>query len=199
MKKLMSVLLTIFIVAIIIAGISMMGLAGKDYVETKTVEKQSTEKAKELLSKEPIKREEFKPDFGEATGMLVIDKIDADLPIVEGTHEDDLKKGVGHYEGTSYPLDDDQILLSGHRDTVFKRMGELEIGDIMTIRMPYGDFEYEIVETKIVDADDRSIIVPHDEETLTVSTCYPFGYIGDAPDRYIIDAKPVFKYEEDED
>src|SRR5699024_10312077 len=85
------------------------------------------------------------------------------------------------------------IVLSGHRDTVFRRMGDLDLGDILTVRMPYGDFDYEIINTKIVPADDLSIIVPHDEEILTVTTCYPFRYIGDAPDRYIIDAKPIYK------
>src|SRR5699024_3788293 len=145
-----------------------------------------------LSEENPILKKDFKPNFGDSAGMLVIDKIDANLPIVEGTSEDDLKKGVGHYEGTAYPLEDDQIVLSGHRDTVFRRMGELQIGDIMKVRMPYGDFDYEIVNTKVVPADDLSIIVPHDEETLTVTTCYPFRYIGNAPDRYIIDAKPVY-------
>src|SRR5699024_11703531 len=83
-------------------------------------------------------------------------------------------------------------VLSGHRDTVFKQLPEVGVGTISTIKMPYGDFDYESVNTKVVSADDLSIIVPHDEEVLTVTTCYPFQYIGSAPDRYIIDAKPVY-------
>jgi len=194
MKKLMNAFFMLLVVSIILIGVGMIGWSSKEYIETKTSEHKAKEEIEKILSaKEPIDKEDFKPNFGEAAGMLIIDKIDANLPIVEGTDEDDLKKGVGHYTGTSYPLDGDQVFLSGHRDTVFKRMGELEVGDILTVRMPYGDFDYEIVSTKIVDADDRTIIVPHDEEILTVSTCYPFGYIGSAPDRYIIDAKPVFK------
>ena len=134
---------------------------------------------------------DFSPDTGETVGILHIPKLEADLPIVEGTHEDELAKGVGHYQGTAYPLQNDQIVLSGHRDTVFRRMGELEIGDILTIQLPYGEFSYEITDTKIVDADDRTIIVPHEEEVLTLTTCYPFSFIGSAPDRYIITALPV--------
>ncbi len=71
-------------------------------------------------------------------------------------------------------------------------MGELKLGDILTVQLPYGEFSYEIVETKIVDANDRSIIVPTSpDEVLTVTTCYPFSYIGNAPDRYIINAHPI--------
>lgn len=195
MKKGFDFLVKGFIYVCILVGVGLVGWSGWQYFDSKKQEEKATEEAYELIEEaktNPIEKKDFAPDFGEAAGMLVIDKIEANLPIVEGTSEDDLKKGIGHYEGTSYPLEDDQIMLSGHRDTVFKRIGELEIGDILTVQMPYGEFEYEIVSTKIVDANDRTIIVPHDEEVLTVSTCYPFGYIGHAPDRYIIDAKPIY-------
>uniref|UniRef100_UPI00301AD7D0 class D sortase n=1 Tax=Oceanobacillus massiliensis TaxID=1465765 RepID=UPI00301AD7D0 len=109
---------------------------------------------------------------------------------------DELAKGVGHYAGTAYPEQNDQIVLSGHRDTVFRRMGELLIGDILTIKLSYGEFSYKISETKVVDADDRTIIVPHDKEVLTLTTCYPFSFIGSAPERYIITALPVSQKDE---
>lgn len=174
----------------------MLYLGFKEFRMTKISEDEATDKAVKLIehSKEnPIKKEDFDPEIniGDSIGILVIDRIDAYLPIVAGIDEDDLRKGVGHYDGTALPLDEDQIVLSGHRDTVFRRMGELEIGDIMTVKMPYGDFDYKITNTKVVSADDRTIIVPHEEEKLTVTTCYPFTYIGSAPDRYIIDAEPL--------
>jgi sortase A len=130
-------------------------------------------------------------NYGEEVGLLVIPKLEAILPIVEVVEEDDLEKGVGHYTGTKYPGQNGQIVLSGHRDTVFRRLGELEIGDEFIVKMPYGDFTYVIERTQIVDADDRTVINPDiDEELLTVTTCYPFRYVGSAPDRYIIYAKP---------
>lgn len=57
-----------------------------------------------------------------------------------------------------YPEENGQNVLSGHRDTVFRKAGDLEIGDQLTMKMPYGDYSYEIVGTKIVSADDTSII-----------------------------------------
>jgi sortase A len=131
---------------------------------------------------------------GEAIGILKIPRLEAELPIIEGTDEDELEKGVGHYSTTVFPGQPDQILLSGHRDTVFRSLGELEIGDIFQISMPYGEYTYEITDSEIVDADDTTVIrstSPH--EILTVSTCYPFSYLGDAPYRYILNAKRIQK------
>ncbi|WP_370222911.1 class D sortase [Cytobacillus sp.] len=129
---------------------------------------------------------------GEAIGILKIPRLSAELPIIEGTDEDELEKGVGHYSTTVLPGQPDQILLSGHRDTVFRSLGELETGDIFEVSMPYGEFTYEITDSKIVDADDTTVIrstAPN--EILTVSTCYPFFYVGNAPSRYILNAKRI--------
>ncbi|USK39900.1 class D sortase [Cytobacillus firmus] len=129
---------------------------------------------------------------GEAIGILKIPRLKAELPIIEGTDEDELEKGVGHYSTTVFPGQHDQILLSGHRDTVFRSLGELEIGDIFEVSMPYGEFTYEITNSKIVDADDTTVIrSTAPDEILTVSTCYPFSYVGNAPSRYILNAKRI--------
>ena len=122
---------------------------------------------------------------------MTIPKLDETYPIIEGTEEEMLAKGVGHYPTTALPGEKEQILLSGHRGTVFQRLGELIAGDRFIIDMGYGKFEYEMRESQIVAADDTTVIKPRGEEVLTLSTCYPFSYIGSAPDRYIIYAYPV--------
>ncbi|MFD0716057.1 class D sortase [Paenibacillus sp. GCM10027626] len=136
-------------------------------------------------------RKQFSPKAGDVIGVLHIPKIDAKLPIIEGTDEDMLERGVGHYSPTVFPGDKEQILLSGHRDTIFRKMGDLEKGDKFIVEMLYGTFEYEMRENEIVPADDTTTIRPMGEEVLTLSTCYPFTFIGSAPDRYIIYAYPI--------
>lgn len=191
---------------LIISGVLLLAFGGYQWVVSNNAQNEATAEAHALIEErdqsiiqntENINpadaAKEFNPDEGETAGILHIPSLEADLPIIEGTHEDELAKGVGHYGGTAYPLQNEQIVLSGHRDTVFRRMGELEIGDLLTLKLEYGDFSYAITETKIVDADDRTIIVPHDEEVLTLTTCYPFSFVGYAPDRYIIYAYPVDK------
>ncbi len=179
-------------IVIVISGLVILSIGLFQLWDLKRQEQVSLEAARELVKQdqETVAKEEFKPDTGEASGLLLIPKIEAELPIVEGTDPDDLEKGVGHYKDSFYPDEKGQIVLSGHRDTVFRKAGDLKLGDHLTVKMPYGDYTYEIVGTKIVSADDTSIItLQNSEEELVLTTCYPFSYVGDAPDRYIIYAK----------
>ena len=119
-------------------------------------------------------------------GDLYIPKLDSSLPIYHGTDEDELEKGVGHYAQSVLPGERDNSVLSGHRDTVFRRLGEVGKGDKLIVHTTAGTFTYKIRKVRIVDAEDRTVIVPKPKATLTVSTCYPFSYIGSAPQRYVL-------------
>lgn len=180
-----------------LAGIIFLSIGGYQYIKTKAAEKNTLDEAHTMLESrestpKSIDPSSFTADMGETVGLLQIPSIDAELAIVEGTDPDDLEKGVGHFKSSAYPKQNDQIVLSGHRDTVFRRLGDVKIGDTFTLQLESGDYEYEMVSSKIVDADDTTIIksTAPDEE-LVITTCYPFSYIGDAPDRYIIYAKPI--------
>lgn len=134
---------------------------------------------------------QFSPAEHTAFGILHVPKLDRSIGIVEGTDPDALDKGVGHMSSTVFPDQGEQIVLSGHRDTVFKNFAELELGDVFVVEMPYGDYTYEIRDTEIVDADDTSVVGKMGEEVLVVSTCYPFDYLGNAPERFVFYAYPV--------
>ncbi|MEK4825621.1 class D sortase [Niallia circulans] len=182
---------------LIIGGVFFIGYGVWNIMDTKAQTENSLSEAKAAINKGNEKwvdkeSKRFVPSIGDAVGLLEIDKIDGELPIVEGTDPDDLEKGVGHYKGSFYPDENGQIVLSGHRDTVFRRAGELEIGDELKIVLPYGEFSYQITSTKIVEADDQSIITLDDsQEELILTTCYPFRFVGNAPQRYIIYAKRI--------
>lgn len=186
-----------FPLLIILTGLILVGIGLWQFIDVKTQTHASLKQAKELIADQPEdapKKREVKSKplkMGETVGLLAIPKIKAELAIIEGTDPDDLEKGVGHYKGAYYPGDQGQIVLSGHRDTVFRKLGELEIGDSLKMEMPYGSYTYEIIGTKIVKSNDTSIItLQHNKEELILTTCYPFSYIGNAPKRYIIYAKP---------
>jgi sortase A len=122
----------------------------------------------------------------------VIPKIKAELAIIEGTDPDQLEKGVGHYKNSYMPNENGQIVLSGHRDTVFRKLGNLNIGDIINVKTTEGEFYYRIIETKIVESNDTNIItLQNKKEELILTTCYPFSYIGNAPERYIIFSEKI--------
>lgn len=175
-------------------GLFFIIYAGGHLKNDQQLEKAALTEAKDLLEKPTIKSST--PDLafenGQMIGILQIPIIDKEIPIVEGTDEDVLKRGVGHYSGTVYPGENNQILLSGHRDTVFTGLDKVQNGDKIIVEMQYGSFTYVVIDQDIVDADDRTVIrSTAPEEILTLSTCYPFRYIGNAPQRYIVYAKPM--------
>ena len=181
-------------ILLLTVGLGFIGYSGFNIWNSKQLQEESLQRAEQIVTSEnenAIEAISFNPQIGEEIGVLVFPKLNEKLPIIEGVDEDELVKGVGHYGGTAFPSEAGQIVLSGHRDTVFRRIGELEIGDELQVKMPYGNFTYIIEKTEIVDADDLTVINPdHQGEMLTVTTCYPFRYVGNAPDRYIIYAKP---------
>lgn len=142
------------------------------------VEKEAEEEEKPLY---PVR-----PNPGEKIGVLEIPRIDAKLPIIEGADPEQLAKGVGHFRNSYLPGEPNFCLLSGHRDTVFRRLGEVKKGDKIIALTSAGRFVYEVKTIKIVDADDESVIRPADKSILALSTCYPFSFIGPAPKRYVI-------------
>jgi len=131
------------------------------------------------------------PAKGEAIGSLSIPALKQKFPVVEGTGDDDLKRGVGHFSQSVLPGEQDNCVLSGHRDTVFASLGKLKVGDRLIAQTTAGTFTYKIRRIRIVHKDDTTIIVPTDHAVLTVSTCYPFHFVGAAPDRYVLIADLV--------
>jgi len=135
-----------------------------------------------------------RPKLNDRVGVLIIPKLHAMLPIIEGTDEDELEKGVGHYAKSVLPGEQDNSVLSGHRDTVFRSVGELKIGEELIAKTSAGAFTYKISKIWIVMENDRTVIVPHKgKQILTLITCYPFNWIGPAPKRYIIQSIMVKK------
>lgn len=142
----------------------------------------------------PIKKAKLyknKPVLGEKIGILTIPKLNRSLPIFEGTNPDVLKQGVGHFAHSVLPGDNNNSVLSGHRDTVFRGLGDVGINDELIVATDAGEFLYKIRKVRIVDQNDRTVIVPKPKSMLTVTTCYPFGFIGNAPKRYILVADLV--------
>lgn len=133
------------------------------------------------------------PAEGDTIGSLTIPALDRKLPIIQGTSVKELQHGVGHFIQSVLPGEKDNCVISGHRDTVFSKLDKLKIGDLLILQTSAGTFTYEVNAMRIVHKDDKTVIVPTDHAVLTMTTCYPFTYIGPAPDRYILTADLVTK------
>lgn len=181
----------------ILVGLSFLAFFGYQLFDQNQNQSVTIAEAEAALEEQRIEDGEafdvfsFQPETYEAFGILHIPKLDRSIVIVEGTDPDALDKGVGHVSSTVFPGQEEQIVLAGHRDTVFRNFEELEIGDTFIVEMPYGEYRYEIHDTEIVDAEDTSVIRKMGEEVLVVSTCYPFNMLGSAPQRFVFYAYPV--------
>jgi sortase A len=140
---------------------------------------------------EPLAEYGTYPEKGDKVGTITLESLDLSWPIFEGTHEAQLSKGVGHYIGSVLPGVVDNAILSGHQSTVFARLGELEKGDRVLIETDAGIFVYVINKFEVVDRADQTVIQPSDDATLTLTTCYPFGAIGNTTEAYIVTADLV--------
>lgn len=120
---------------------------------------------------------------------LVIPKIDLSSFIVEGTTHRSLLLGPGHLVHTAEPGEPGNVVISGHRDTFFRHIHELEKGDQIYIDRGGKRLVYEVTGKKIVEPDDVAVTNPTKDSELTLITCYPTYYIGPAPKRLIVSAK----------
>ncbi|MED4284917.1 class D sortase [Priestia megaterium] len=147
----------------------------------------------QIDSKSPEKMEDYNYNKGQKVANLVIPKLELKYSVYWGTDADTLKRGVGMFVSdlTTTPSGKGHTVLSGHRDTVFTRLGELKTGDKLIVEFDNKLYEYQIKKIWITHKEDRTVIVSKDKPTLTLTTCYPFDMIGKAPDRYIIQAEMI--------
>ena len=190
MRKMRRVTLVLAAVVFTIGGVGTGVALVQIYQENNFQASTTIEIAK--LSSPTIANAAYKPiKLGEVIGIITIPKLSETYPIVQGTDDKSLKHGVGHFVNSVMPGAKDNTVLAGHRDTVFSKIGKLKLGDLIIIKTSSGTFNYSVTRTRIVLANDKTVIVPTPTATLTLSTCYPFYYIGSAPDRYIVSAKLV--------
>ncbi|MGI2296477.1 class D sortase [Paenibacillus sp. GXUN7292] len=194
MKAIMNIFVILGIAAVLVFAYQLFDQARTEQQSLVQAEAYLSKTKEDFMAMKKSKAENianFAAEHHEPFAILEIPKLEKSLPIVEGVEADDLKKGIGHISNTAYPGQGEQIVISGHRDTVFRGIGALEIGDHFVVDMPYDTYTYEIRETEIVPEDDTTVIRSMGEEVLVVTTCYPFNYVGNAPYRFIYYAYPL--------
>lgn len=126
------------------------------------------------------------PIWGDKIGKIEIKRLGINSVIYQGDDDDILTKGVGHSFASLIPGEGGNCILAGHRDTVFRPLKGIKVGDEVIIKTFYGTYKYRVNKIRIVEKDDTTVIVPSDKEMLTIYTCYPFNYIGAAPKRFVV-------------
>jgi len=133
-------------------------------------------------------QESLAEHFAPAIGILRIPKIQVEVPVLEGTDDLSLNRGVGRIAGTASPGQNGNIGIAGHRDGFFRGLKDVALGDTIELVTPTQTETYVIDRVVIVDPSDVSILGPRPHPSLTLVTCYPFYFVGSAPKRYIVQA-----------
>lgn len=131
---------------------------------------------------------EFKTDHkaGEALTKLSIPRIGLRAVVIDGASAHSLLMGPGHVAGSAIPGTSGNAVIAGHRDTFFRHVDQLKVGDSIFILRGGRQFHYLVTQRKVVQPNDLSVLQPSKVSEITLITCYPTHFIGPAPQRLVI-------------
>jgi sortase A len=178
---------------LIVVGATALAWAAFQVVSAAWYQRQ-IEDALESLRRMPAIEGRPTPDtlsVGEPIGTLEITRVGLTGVVVEGDEDAVLDRAIGHLPDTPLPWHEGNSALAAHRDTLFRPLRSVRLGDVLRLKTPHGDFDYQVRETLIVKPQDVWVLDPTPVTTLTLISCWPFDYIGNAPERFIVRAERI--------
>jgi sortase A len=124
-------------------------------------------------------------------GRIEIPRLQLSAIVIEGDDSKTLRRAVGHIVGSPLPGQGGNVALTGHRDTFFRPLRNIRRYDSIVVTTLQGEYHYRVVSTRVVSPREVAVLDPSGDERLTLVTCYPFYFVGSAPDRFIVDAERV--------
>jgi sortase A len=125
---------------------------------------------------------------GAPLGVLEIPALNVAVPLLEGTDALTLNRGVGRIQGTARPGEDGNIGIAGHRDSFFRRLKDIKTGDVIQLKQSRWLDTYAVERIEIVSPREVGVLSEQGTPALTLVTCYPFYFIGSAPQRFVVTA-----------
>lgn len=123
--------------------------------------------------------------------LLAIASLNLEVPVFMGTHRKTLHRGAGIVDGSDLPGQGGNVAIAAHRDSFFRPLKDIGVGDLIVLRSAHGTEQFQVESVFITDPLDISVLAPTNGAVLTLITCYPFNYVGFAPDRYVVRAVRV--------
>jgi sortase A len=142
----------------------------------------------------PIPVPQFPPPRIESDGLvgrLTIPRLHLSAIVREGTGEATLSLALGHIPHTALPGQPGNVGVAGHRDQLFRGLRNIRRDDLIVFETLAGKYVYQVKSTSIVKPQDVGVLRAGQVSELTLVTCYPFYYVGSAPERFIVKALQV--------
>jgi sortase A len=130
---------------------------------------------------------------GSAIAALSIPRIRLSAVVLQGSDARTLRRGPGHVEKSASPGDSGNVVIAGHRDSFFRPLKDVQIGDDIFLETPTTRLQYRVTSLWVVKPADVSVLDSTGDSVLTLITCYPFWMLGNAPDRFVVRAVEVRK------
>jgi sortase A len=176
----------------LVAGIIALAFAAYAELDRYWFQKVETSKFETVsLSAKPPAIEITPIVDGGVIGELEVLRLGLKAMIVQGDSEKLLRHALGHLPETALPGETGNVALAGHRDGLFRPLRDVRPGDLITLRTPDREFQYQVEWTAIVPPTAARVIQPTSEQTLTLVTCFPFYYVGAAPERFVVRAHEI--------
>ena len=166
------------------AGYAVLDLYWYQGVETSKFETVSANAEPRPIEAVPI-------GDGGVIGEIEVPRLGLKAIVVQGDSEKLLRRAVGHLPETALPGEVGNVALAGHRDGLFRPLRNVRPGDLITLRTPEREFQYQVEWTAIVPPTAVRVIQPKSEPALTLVTCFPFYYVGAAPERFVVRAHKI--------
>jgi sortase A len=125
---------------------------------------------------------------GDVLGRIVIPRIGLSVAVLQGTSSKTLRLGVGHIDGTALPGEPGNIGIAGHRDTFFRALKDIHSDDVIQLQTVSSVTRYAVDWIQVTAPNDGGILASTTGSSVTLVTCYPFHYIGAAPERFVVHA-----------
>ncbi len=135
-----------------------------------------------------VKENLFPSSSVEVMGRLRIPELNLSVPMMRDYQAHSLRQGIGHIPGTAMPGGLGTVGLAGHRDTYFRALRGIKVNMDIQVADSSGTYHYSVDSTEVVSPDAVRVLDIQSRPELTLITCYPFNYIGAAPERFIVHA-----------
>lgn len=124
-------------------------------------------------------------------GRLKIDRLGVSVVVLQGVEDNTLRIAAGHVPDTALPGPSGNVAIAAHRDTFFRPLRNIRKNDVISLETPAGSYQYKVEATWIVNPERVEVLNPTPYPALTLITCYPFYFVGNAPDRFIVRARQI--------
>jgi sortase A len=171
-------------------GLLALGYAGFVYADSHVYQALETKKLEQV-------GQPLKPRFlgeGDVIGKLQVPRLGINVIVVQGDSPANLRRAVGHLAKSALPGEWGNVTLAGHRDTFFRPLRDIRLGDEIKFKTPEGSFEYLVESIEVVAPHDLQVLEPSSGHDLTFITCFPFHFVGPSPKRFVVRAREVDRH-----